>query len=506
MMLRRPERHELREIARGLGMNLGDADIEFFLPIIDASLRAYDRVAAFPVPRDVIRYPRTPGTHPAPGGADNPHGAWYVRTEVKGAATGPLTGRTVALKDNICLAGVPMTVGARVLEGYTPDVDATVVTRLLDAGATVLGKTMCEYMCFSGSSQTSQPHWVRNPRNPAYSAGGSSSGSAAAVAGGEVDLALGGDQGGSVRIPAAYCGVYGMKPTFGLVPYTGAVPLEMTIDHLGPITASVADNALLLQVIAGADGLDPRQGTPPIADYSARLGVSLHGVTIGLLDEGFALAHMQPSVAERVRAAAAVFRELGADVRSVSVPMHDIGNDIWVPIGTEGGAEMLFKGMGLGVNNAGVHVDGLLEYQARWRNYADELSDAVKSLLLTSEFMARSTNHRYYGKAQNLRRLLRAAYDEALRSCDVLLMPTVPNTATRLPDADTGRQEQFDQLLGMVGNVMQFNATGHPALAAPCAMSDGLPVSMMLVGRPFEEATLYQVAHAFEQAVDWVGC
>jgi amidase len=337
-----------------------------------------------------------------------------------------------------------------------------------------------------------------------FSAGGSSSGSAAAVAAGEVDLALGGDQGGSIRIPAAYCGVYGMKPTFGLVPYTGIVPLEMTIDHVGPITATVADNALLLQVIAGNDGLDPRQcQSHDAVDYQAKLGASLKGLRIGLLDEGFALPRLQPEVSKRVLAAASVLQELGASVHRVSVPLHDVGNDIWVPIGTEGGTEMLMKGLGLGINNASPHIDGLLEYHARWRGQADELSDAVKSLMLTSEFMARSTHHRYYGKAQNLRRVLRAAYDQALQDFDVLLMPTTPNTATRLPERGAGRQEQFDQLLCMVGNTMQFNATGHPAFAMPCGTADGLPVSMMLVGRHFDEATLYQVAYAFEQAVDW---
>lgn len=273
---------------------------------------------------------------------------------------------------------------------------------------------------------------------------------------------------------------------------------------MGPITATVADNALLLQVIAGNDGLDPRQCQAlDSMDDRAKLGAPLTGLRIGLLDEGFALPRMQPEVSKHVLNAARMFQELGAQVLRVSVPLHDFGNDIWVPIGTEGGSEMLMKGLGLGVNNASPHSDGLLEYHARWRGQADELSDAVKSLMLTSEFMGRSTHHRYYGKAQNLRRVLRAAYDQALQECDVLLMPTTPNTATRLPERGAGRQEQFDQLLCMVGNTTQFNVTGHPAFAVPCGEAEGLPVSMMLVGRHFDEATLYQVAYAFEQAVDW---
>src|SRR2546423_3278722 len=196
-----------------------------------------------------VKYPRTPGHRPGP--EENRHNAWYRKTSVKGAPGGKLKGKRIALKDNICLAGVPMMNGASSLEGYVPDVGATIVTRMLDAGGTILGKVHCEYFCFSGGSHTSAAGPVHNPRKMGYSAGGSSSGSAAVVAAGEVEMAIGGDQGGSIRIPAAYCGVYGLKPTHGLVPYTGVFPIENTLDHTGPMTATVADNALLLEVLAG---------------------------------------------------------------------------------------------------------------------------------------------------------------------------------------------------------------------------------------------------------------
>ena len=184
-----------------------------------------------------------------------------MTTEIQEATDGPLAGRTVAIKDNIMVAGVPMMNGSETLEGFVPTRDATVVTRLLAAGATITGKAVCEDLCFSGGSHTSRTGPVRNPWDPTRSAGGSSSGSAALVAAGAVDLAVGGDQGGSVRIPSAYSGTVGHKPTHGLVPYTGAFPIELTLDHLGPITRTVADAALMLGVLAGADGLDPRQ--PP---------------------------------------------------------------------------------------------------------------------------------------------------------------------------------------------------------------------------------------------------
>ena len=182
-----------------------------------------------------------------------------MTTSITEREGGPLAGRSVAIKDNTAVAGVPMMNGSATLEGFVPARDATVVTRLLAAGATIAGKAVCEDLCFSGGSHTSRTGPVRNPWDTTRSAGGSSSGSAALLAAGVVDIATGGDQGGSVRIPAAYCGVVGHKPTHGLVPYTGAFPIEQTIDHLGPMARTVADVALTLAVLAGPDGLDPRQ-------------------------------------------------------------------------------------------------------------------------------------------------------------------------------------------------------------------------------------------------------
>src|SRR3989454_52076 len=257
MPVTRPTVAQVRALADDLGFTLSDADAQSFLGLMAGSFAAYDAVAAMPDHVPAVRYPRTPGYRPE--GAENRYNAWYVKTTVKGTQTGKLAGKTIVLKDNVCLAGVPMMNGASTLEGYVPDVDATIVTRMLDAGGTIVGKAHCEYFCFSGGSHTCAAGPVHNPRKPGYSAGGSSSGSAALVAAGEVDMAIGGDQGGSIRIPASYCGIYGMKPTHGLVPYTGIMPIELTLDHAGPMTATVADNALLLEVLAGADGLDPRQ-------------------------------------------------------------------------------------------------------------------------------------------------------------------------------------------------------------------------------------------------------
>ena len=262
MAITRPNVGQILDIAEGLGMSLTEEEAREYRGLMDANLDAYDAVDAEPDFTPQVRYPRTPGR--APSRAENPYGAWARLVTVEGSGQGKLEGRTVALKDNVALAGVPMTNGAATLEGFVPVADATIVTRMLDAGATILGKATCEHFCLSGGSHTSDPGPVTNPRMAGRSAGGSSSGSAALVAAGEVDMAIGGDQGGSIRMPASYCGIAGMKPTHGLVPYTGVMPIESTIDHTGPMTATVADNALMLEVLAGPDGLDPRQYAPRV--------------------------------------------------------------------------------------------------------------------------------------------------------------------------------------------------------------------------------------------------
>src|SRR3954469_8931033 len=257
MSLKEPSIEQIRELARHFGFDMGEEDLAEFRDMVAGGLGMYRPLEAIPDYLPEVTYPRTPGRRP--DDEEDPLHAWYVKSTVRGAAEGPLAEKQVVLKDNICLAGVPMMNGASTLEGYVPDVDATVVTRILDAGGEIAGKAHCESFCLSGGSHTSQAGPVHNPYKIGYSAGGSSSGCAALVGAGEIEMAIGGDQGGSVRMPGSYSGCYGMKGTHGLVPYTGVMPIEATIDHLGPMTGSVADNALLLEVIAGADGLDPRQ-------------------------------------------------------------------------------------------------------------------------------------------------------------------------------------------------------------------------------------------------------
>ena len=256
-MFEKPGIPELRQAAQQLGMNPSDDYLRAVEEITGPLARAYAALDAMPDELPPVKYPR--GQAYRPQGDENRYGAWYVKTAIKGAPSGKLAGRRVALKDNVCLAGVPMMIGADILQGYVPDVDATIVERILDAGGEIAGKAVCEYYCVSGGSHTSSTGPVQNPRKPGFTTGGSSSGSAALVAASDVDMAIGGDQAGSIRIPASFCGIVGLKPTFGLVPYTGIAPLEMTLDVCGPMTATVRDNALLLEVIAGPDGIDSRQ-------------------------------------------------------------------------------------------------------------------------------------------------------------------------------------------------------------------------------------------------------
>jgi len=502
MVVKAPTPEQMKVIAADVGLSLSDADRAEFAGFIGQAVRdLYGPLDAAPDNLPEVRYPRTPGRRP--DAAEDPLHAWYVKTSIKGAPSGKLAGKRVALKDNVCLAGVPLMNGAGTLEGYVPDVDATVVTRILDAGGEIAGKVHCEYFCFSGGSHTNATGATHNPRRMGYSAGGSSSGSAAVVAAGQVPMAIGGDQGGSIRVPAAFCGVYGMKPTHGLVPYTGIFPIELTLDHTGPMTATVADNALLLEVIAGADGLDPRQYAPKIDLYTRALERGVEGLRIGVVSEGFAWPHSQADVDRKVRDAVRVFADAGATVEDISIPMHRFGMSLWTPIAVEGPTELMMKGNGMGTNWKGLYVTSLLDAHAAWKHRANELSEGLKFGILLGQYMHRYYRNHYYAKARNLARKLTHAYDLALSRVDLLAMPTAPITAPPLPGPKATRIEQMGPGFDPITNTAPFDVTGHPAMSVPCAMAEWLPIGMMLVGRHWDESTIYRAAAHFERSVTW---
>ncbi len=480
---------------------MDEEDISFYHEHMQNIFDRYDAIDQMPdeIPR--VAYPRAPGYRP--DAAENPHNAWYWKTNIKGAVDGKLAGKTVAIKDNVMVAGVPMMNGASTLEGFVPDVDATIVTRILDAGGTILGKATCEYFCMSGASHTSSPGPVENSRKPGYTAGGSSSGSGALLAMKEVDLAIGGDQGGSIRMPSAYCGVYGMKPTHGLVPYTGIMPIEATIDHTGPMSQNVADNALFLEVLAGADGLDPRQYAPQTQTYTDALGKGVQGMKVAVVREGFERENSEADVDAKVRAAARRLESLGAEVSEVSIPMHMDGMVVWTPIALEGLQWQMMLGNGYGMNYKGLYSPTLIDAHANWRTKADELSETLKISMFVGQYFIDAYRGRFYAKAQNIARRLRGAYDRVLADHDLLLMPTLPVKATKLHGKGDPRGDTFARAWEQLENTAPFDVTGHPAMAIPCGMSEGLPVSMMLIGKHFDEKSIYRAAHAFEQSGDW---
>ena len=428
-----PTAAELAKVGSELGMNLSDSDIAFFQETMAGNVAAYSLLESLPDNLPKVKYPRTPGYRP--DGAENKYNLWYYKSEIKGAAEGKLKGKRVALKDNVCVAGVPMMNGASTLEGYMPDVDATVVTRVLDAGATVVGKVHCEYFCFSGGSHTSSPGPVHNPRKYGYSAGGSSSGSAAIIVTGEADMAIGGDQGGSIRMPSAYCGIVGLKPTWGLVPYTGIMPIELTLDHTGPMTAyrrrQRADAGSPSPDRTGSiRGRWAARSTPTPRRWAA----APRGSRSAWSRRASAIPSRRRWSTSWCKKGAAKFKELGATVEEVSIPWHLTGMAVWSAIAVEGATWQMMLGNGYGFNWKGLYVTSLVDAHSAWRERADELSDTLKTTILFGKYALNKYRGHYYAKAQNLARKLGDAYDAALAKYDLLLMPTLPLRATKLPD------------------------------------------------------------------------
>lgn len=495
-----PDSAALAAVARRYGLGLDAADLDQFAPLVTGLLASWDAVAEL-YAASAPDAPERAWTRPDP--ADNPYNAWYVTCAVTGGGDGPLAGRTVAVKDNTAVAGIPLMNGSTTVEGYVPRRDATVVTRMLAAGATIAGKSVCEDLCFSGGSHTARTGPVRNPWDETRSTGGSSSGSAALVAGGIVDVATGGDQGGSIRMPASWCGIVGHKPTWGLVPYTGAFPIEQSIDHVGPMTRTVADAALVLNVIAGPDGLDPRQPRDLVPDdYVAALARGAEGLRIGVVAEGFAHPNSDAGVNDAVRAAVDTLCSAGLTAAEVSIPWHLHGARVWDVIATEGATAQMVDANGYGMNWKGRYDPEVVDhYGGRWRADGSQFSETVKLVLLAGRHTLDTYHGRHYAMARNLADELRAAYDAALAEFDVLVMPTTPIPASVIPEPDAPRADVIARALEMIANTCVTDVTGHPACSVPAGLVEGLPAGMMIIGGQFEDATVLRVAHTYEQAV-----
>jgi amidase len=506
-----PSTDQIRAIGAAFGMTLSPDECRFYQPHLTEQLAVLDAFvqSRLEEERPPLLFPeRGPGHRPS--AEEDPFGAWMWKSDIGGADTGPLAGRTVSFKDHVAVAGIPLAFGTTALLDFIPDFDATVATRVLAAGGRIIGKNT--HHGFGGLRSVGGglgDFWdAVNPHDPNRQAGGSSSGPAVAVAVGDVDIAFGGDQGGSVRHPAAYCGVVGLKPTFGLISHAGAYyGGEPSIDHVGPIARTVEDAAIALQAVAGFDGRDPRQGrdVPDSIDALTTLERGVRGVRVGALIEAFK-EPIETDVHDAVLAAIDVLRQQGAQVVEVSVPEH---HSVLGPAGIvqlEGFRAARMSGPA-GTGYAGYYPTRLISALDRaWTEHADRMAGYLKLGWILGELSQRHFHGAVYAKAQNVRPGFIRAYDRALRDVDVLVMPTCPTVAPAVPERlsyEDGWRREIDvlgELLPSYQNLQPFNYTGHPALAVPCGTAAGMPISMQLVGRFYDDPLLLSVAYAFEQA------
>jgi amidase len=497
--LRPPTVDDLRRAAAYDGLELGP-EADAYAGFAAGLLRLLDEVESLPELEVPVRYPRDPGRRPTVD--EDPVNAFIRICEIRGAGSGPLAGKRVAVKDNIAVAGVPLTNGSRTLS-YTPAVDAVVVERILDAGGTIVGKTNLDDFSGSGFGVTSVFGPPRNPLRPTHSAGGSSGGSAAAVAAGLADLALGADSGGSVRMPAAQCGVVGLKATHGLVPSFGVTHIDHTLDSIGPIARTVAECALLLSVIAGEDWRDPQwvRGVH-LDDYAAAAADGVAGLRVGMIAESLDEGVCTPEVLAGVEAAAEALRAAGATVEQVSIPLWRSAFAIWFGV-LAGGWPPMLRSNGIGYGHLGYvdversHAAGLVR-----RHELDQLPPTIKLPLLLNRYL----DERYQGvplaRALNQRIALRRAVDDALTRVDVLLSPTVPHTARQLPEERLTEVEALERMVSETVCAAPTNVTGHPSLAVPSGLDgDGLPTSAQVIGRHWQDRVVLAAGAAVEQGL-----
>ena len=410
-----------------------------------------------------------------------------------GAHLGPLAGVPVAIKDNICTRGVPTTCGSKILEGYRPPYDAHVIERLREAGAVVVGKTNCDEFAMGSSTENSAYHPTRNPWDPARVPGGSSGGSAAAVAAREAPIALGSDTGGSVRQPAAFCGVYGLKPTYGAVSRYGLVAFASSLDQIGPFARGARDTALVYNAIAGHDPRDSTSRPEAKPVDLAKLDQGVRGVTFGVprdLVEGEGLA---PEIRSCFEAAAAAFAKQGAKLIDVSLPHAKYSIATYYLIAPAEASSNLarYDGVRYGLRAPAKDLREMYEATRR-RGFGREVR---RRILLGTYALSAGYYDAYYLRAQKVRTLIRQDFLKALGTADALLLPVTPTTAF-------GIGEKVEDPLAMYLNdiySIPASLAGVPALSFPAGFGpSGLPIGLQLVGRPFAEETLLRIARAHE--------
>jgi len=417
-----------------------------------------------------------------------------------GEPLAPLAGIPLAIKDNLCTKGIRTTCSSRMLETFVPPYESTVTERLWQAGAVLLGKTNLDEFAMGSSTETSAFGPSRNPWNPERVPGGSSGGSAAAVAAGECVASLGSDTGGSIRQPAAFCGVVGFKPTYGRVSRWGLVAFASSLDQVGPFTTSVADSAELLQVIAGADPRDATCLKAPVPDYVAALQQPVQGLRVGLIRECFEQEGLDPEVKASVLAAAAQLESLGCELVEVSCPRFNAGIATYYVIApSEASANLArYDGVKYGYRAGSGEPAGASLAEMTAQSRSEGFGDEVKRRILIGTYaLSAGYVDAYYKKAQQVRTLIRRDFDAAFAGVDVLLTPTSPTTAFGFgAHADDPLAMYLADLLTIPANL-----AGLPAINVPCGFDQqGLPIGLQLIGNVLAEERVLQVAHHYEQA------
>jgi aspartyl-tRNA(Asn)/glutamyl-tRNA(Gln) amidotransferase subunit A len=416
----------------------------------------------------------------------------------KGESIGALAGVPIAIKDNMLIRGERCTCSSKILEGFVGTYDATVIRKLRAAGAVFLGRTNLDEFAMGSSTENSAFHTTRNPWDPTRIPGGSSGGSAAAVASRMAPLALGSDTGGSIRQPAALCGILGFKPTYGLVSRFGLIAFASSLDQIGPFATTAADTALLLQAIAGWDDRDSTSVNQPVPDYSAAIGKSLKGLRIGLPKEYF-IEGMDPEVEKSVRDAVKVLESFGATTKQISLPHTDHGLAVYYVLAPSEASSNLSRFDGVRYGRRAKDVKNLLELYERSRG--EGFGPEVKRRIMIGTYALSSGYYdAYYAKAQKVRTLVKEDFDRAFKEVDIIATPTTPAPAFKIGEKSSDPMQMYLSDIFTIS----CNLAGLPGLSLPCGFSSAkLPIGLQLLGRPFEEGTLLSAAHHYEQAKQW---
>ncbi|MGI6142905.1 MAG: Asp-tRNA(Asn)/Glu-tRNA(Gln) amidotransferase subunit GatA [bacterium] len=413
------------------------------------------------------------------------------RRREEGEELPPLAGIPFALKDNISVRDIPTTCGSKMLENYIPVYDATVYERLREAGAVLVGKTNMDEFAMGSSTEFSAFHITRNPWNPDRVPGGSSGGSAAAIGAGAVSFALGSDTGGSIRQPASFCGIVGMKPTYGRVSRYGVIPFACSLDQVGPLAKNVTDAALVLNVISGHDQRDSTALKEKVPDYTSFLVSDVAGLKIGVPREYYAEG-IEPEVGAAVWEGIRLLEKLGASVEETSLPTTSYGLSAYYIIAVAEASSNLacFDGVRYGYR---ADAGNLLEMYTKSRRALGP--EVRRRIMLGTYALSAGYYEAYYHKAQQVRTLIRQEFHEAFKKYDVLITPTSPTVAFKI---GTKVNDPLAMYLSDVCT-LAVNMAGLPAITIPCGFSQGLPIGMQIMGKPFAEGKLLQVAYTFEQ-------